>query len=49
MGDKIITVLGTIVVLGIVTTLVLPNRKTAEVVRAGGGAFIGALNAAMGR
>lgn len=48
MGDKIINVLGSIVVLAIVTTLVLPNRKTSEVVGAASNGFIGSIQAAMG-
>ena len=49
MGDKIISVFGTIVVLAIVTTLVLPGRQTTGVVKAGGSAFTGAIRAAMGK
>lgn len=49
MGDKAISVFGSIVVLAIVTTLVLPGRQTANVIRAGGGAFTGGIRAAMGR
>lgn len=49
MGNKLIDVLGSIVVLAIVTTLVLPGRQTAAVVTAGGNAFSGSLRAAMGR
>lgn len=48
MGDKIFNVLGSIVVLAIVTTLVLPGRQTASVVSESGKAFSGALRAAMG-
>lgn len=48
MGDKIFNVLGSIVVLAIVTTLVLPGRKTADVINAGGSAFQGSIRAAMG-
>lgn len=46
--DGIFSLLGSIVVLAIVTTLVLPKRETANVLKAGGGAFSGALKAAMG-
>lgn len=49
MGDKVVNVFGSIVVLAIVTTLVLPDRKTAEVISAGGGTFIGSIKAAMGK
>lgn len=48
MGDKLFNVLGSIVVLAIVTTLVLPGRQTGTVIREGGNAFSGALRAAMG-
>lgn len=49
MGNKIIDVFGSIVVLAIVTTLVLPGRQTSQVVTASGNAFSGSLRAAMGR
>lgn len=49
MADKLFTVLGSIVVLAIVTTLVLPGRQTPAVFTAGGNAFSGAINAALGR
>lgn len=48
MGDKLFNVLGSIVVLAIVTTLVLPGRQTVGVINAGGNAFSGGLRAAMG-
>ena len=48
MGDKLFNVLGSIVVLAIVTTLVLPGRQTVGVINASGGAFAGGLRAAMG-
>lgn len=48
MGDKIVTVFGTIVVLAIVTTLVLPGRQTVGVFNAAGNTFIGAIRAALG-
>lgn len=48
MGDKIVTIFGTIVVLAIVTTLVLPGRQTVGVINAGGGTFINAIRAALG-
>jgi len=47
--DDIFTLLGSIVLLAIVTTLVLPNRQTAKVVGAGGNAFVNSIRAAMGR
>lgn len=46
--DDIFSILGSIVVLAIVTTLVLPDRQTPKVVTAGGNAFIGSIRAAMG-
>jgi hypothetical protein len=49
MGDKIINVAGTIVILAIITTLVLPGRGTATVIKAGSDGFIGSIKAAMGR
>jgi hypothetical protein len=45
MGDKIFNVLGSIVVLATITTLVLPGRGTAGVIKAGGNAFTGAIKA----
>lgn len=48
MGDKVINVLGSIIVLAIVTTLVLPNRQTVGVIDAGSRGFIGSIQAAMG-
>ena len=48
MGDKVVNVFGSIVVLAIVTTLVLPGRQTVGVVDAGGKTFIGSIKAAMG-
>lgn len=47
--DDIFTLLGSIVILAIVTTLVLPGRQTVGVVSAGGNTFVNALRAAMGR
>lgn len=49
MGDKIINVAGTIVVLAIITTLVLPGRQTPAVITAGATGFSNSLKAAMGR
>lgn len=46
--DGIFSLAGTIVLLAIVTTLVLPNRKTAGVINAGGNAFVNSIKAAMG-
>lgn len=38
-----------IVAIAFVTTLVLPDRQTAAVVKAGGGVFTNGLQAAMGK
>jgi hypothetical protein len=48
MGDKVVNVFGSIIVLAIVTTLVLPGRQTPAVINAGGSTFIGSIKAAMG-
>lgn len=48
MGDRITNIFGTIVILAIVTTLVLPGRQTAGVIKAGGDTFIGSIRAALG-
>lgn len=48
MGDKVVNVFGSIVVLAIVTTLVLPGRQTVGVISAGGTAFSDSIKAAMG-
>lgn len=47
--DGVFTLLGSIVLLAIVTTLVLPGRQTGSVVTAGGNAFTNSIKAAMGR
>jgi hypothetical protein len=49
VGDKVANVAGAIVTLAVVTTLVAPNSKTAQVVKAFGDAFSGAIRAASGR
>jgi len=49
MGDKVVNIFGTIVVLAIVTTILLPGRQTGQVITASGNAFSGAIKAAMGR
>lgn len=46
--DSLFTVLGSIVLLAIVTTLVLPKRGTASDISAFGGAFAGSIKAALG-
>ncbi len=49
MGDKVVNVFGTIVLLAIITTVLLPGRQTPGVITAGGNAFSNAIKAAMGR
>lgn len=46
--DDLFTLLGSIVLLAIITTLVLPGRQTVGVVTAGGNAFVNSIRAAMG-
>ena len=48
MGDKVFNVLGSIVLLAIVTTLVLPGRQTPAVINAGLGGFANSIRAGMG-
>ena len=48
MGDKLVNVLGSIVVLAIITTLVLPGRQTPGVIKAFGDAFSGSIRSGMG-
>lgn len=48
MGDRLFNVLGAIVTVALVTTIVMrPN--SVEVIKALGGAFTGAIRAALGR
>jgi hypothetical protein len=47
--DDLFSLLGSIVLLAIVTTLVLPNRKTGSVITASGNTFVNSIRAAMGR
>jgi len=49
MADHLVTVLGTIVLLAIVTTLVLPGRQTPGVLSAFFTGFANAIKAASGR
>ena len=49
MGDNVVNIFGTIVVLAIVTTILLPGRQTPGVITAGGNAFSNAIKAAMGK
>ncbi len=46
--DDIFSLLGSIVILAIITTLVLPGRQTTSVIQAGSQGFIGAIKAGMG-
>lgn len=46
--DDIFSILGSIVVLAIVTTLVLPKRETAPILTAGFNGFAQSIRAAMG-
>lgn len=48
-ADKVLNVLGAIVVVAGITAAVLPGRRTPEVIRALGDAFSGSINAAVGR
>jgi glycosyltransferase A (GT-A) superfamily protein (DUF2064 family) len=49
MGEKVINVFATIVVLAIVTTVLLPGRQTPGVIKAIGDAFSGGIRAASNR
>lgn len=48
MIDRIMNVLGSIVVLAIITTLVLPGRQTPAVIKSAGDAFSGSIRAGLG-
>lgn len=48
-ADKIFNIAGSIVILAIITTLVLPGRQTVGVINSIGGAFGGSIKTAMGR
>ncbi len=49
MGNKALDIFGSIVVLAIVTTLVLPKRQTPAVIKALFSGFSGSIKAASGR
>lgn len=49
MGNALVSVLGTIVILAIVTTLVLPGRQTPGVLAAFFNGFAGSIRSASGR
>lgn len=49
MVSKFTDILGTIVLVALVTTLVLPKRQTAAVVKESGSAFANIIKAAQGR
>ena len=46
MGDKIVNVFGSIVVLAIITTVLLPNRQTAKVIQSTFSGFGSAIKSA---
>lgn len=46
-GNGVTRIAVAIVAVGLVTALVLPNRQTAQVIKAAGGAFSGALGTAI--
>lgn len=46
-ADKLFNLLGSIVVVAGITAAVLPNRKTAEVIRESGNFFSGSIRAAV--
>lgn len=46
MGDKVVNIFGSIVVLAIITTVLLPNRQTAKVISAVFNGFGGAVKSA---
>lgn len=48
-GDKILTVLGSIVTVALVTTIVVNGAGAASVLKAAGDFFSGALRAAQGK
>lgn len=48
-ADKLFNLLGSIVVLAMVTTLVLPKRETSNVIKSAGGAFSNAIATGMGK
>lgn len=48
MGDKFFNVIGSIVIVGMVTALVYPGRQTASVIKSAGDAFSGSLKVAEG-
>jgi Tfp pilus assembly protein FimT len=47
--DKGVSILVTIVILAIITTLVLPNRQTPQVIRSFWGGFANSIKVAQGR
>jgi len=49
MVSKFTDILGTIVLVALVTTLVLPKRQTPQVIKESGNAFANVLKAAQGR
>jgi hypothetical protein len=49
MGDKVVSILGSIVTVALVTTVLMRGSATAQVITAFGNMFSGALRAAQGR
>jgi hypothetical protein len=49
MVSKFTDILGTVVIVALVTTLVLPKRQTPAIIKEGGNAFANVLKAAQGR
>ena len=47
--DRLVTILGSIIVLATVTTLILPGRQTPAVIKSFGDAFTGSLKVATGQ
>lgn len=46
--DDIFSLLGSIVILAIITTLILPGRQTPQVIQAASQGFVGSIKAGMG-
>jgi hypothetical protein len=47
MGDKVVSIFGSLVVLAIITTLILPGRQTGTVISSIFNGFNGSLKAGM--
>jgi hypothetical protein len=46
-GSKVFDIVASIVAVALITTLILPNRQTGQVINQGGRAFSGGLQTAM--